>query len=123
MATTQSVYDVLGIGISAVDDTLIVEHYPPSGAKVAVQASSRHGGGLACTAIAAAAVLGGQTAFLARFGTDELSAYIRSQLLKRGVDVSHIISDAAESGRPSGRQGSVTTPRMYPTSRTIGTVA
>ncbi len=98
MATTQSVYDVLGIGISAVDDTLIVEHYPPSGAKVAVQASSRHGGGLACTAIAAAAVLGGKTAFLARFGTDELSAYIRSQLLKRGVDVSHIISDAA--GQP-----------------------
>ena len=123
MATTQSVYDVLGIGISAVDDTLTVEHYPPSGAKVAVQASSRHGGGLACTAIAAAAVLGGKTAFLARFGTDELSAYIRSQLLKRGVDVSHIISDAAESGRHSGRQGSVTTPTMYRTSRTIGTVA
>lgn len=98
MATTQSLYDVLGIGISAVDDTLIVEHYPPSGAKVAVQSSSRHGGGLACTAIAAAAVLGGKTAFVARFGTDELSAYIRSQLLQRGVDVSHIISDHA--GQP-----------------------
>lgn len=98
MATKQSVYDVLGVGISAVDDTLVVEHYPQSGAKVAVQSSSRHGGGLACTAMAAAAVLGGKTAFVARFGTDELSAYIRSQLSRRGVDVSHIIPDAA--GQP-----------------------
>ncbi|MHB1234027.1 MAG: PfkB family carbohydrate kinase [Burkholderiales bacterium] len=94
MAPTQLVYDVLGVGISAVDDTLTVESYPQSGAKVAVQSSARHGGGLACTAIAAAAVLGGKTAFVARFGTDDLSDYIRSNLLQRGVDVSHIISDA-----------------------------
>ena len=94
MATTPLVYDVLGVGISAVDDTLTVERYPQPGAKVAVQSSARHGGGLACTAIAAAAVLGGKTAFIARFGTDELSAYIRSNLLRRGVDVSHIIPDA-----------------------------
>ncbi len=93
MSKTQSVYDVLGVGISAVDDTLTVERYPQSGAKIAVQSSVRHGGGLACTAIAAAAVLGGKTAFIARFGTDDLSDYIRSNLLRRGVDVSHIISD------------------------------
>ncbi len=93
MARTQLVYDVLGVGISAVDDILTVESYPQSGAKVAVQSSARHGGGLACTAIAAAAVLGGKTAFVARFGTDDLSDYIRSNLLQRGVDVSHIISD------------------------------
>ena len=93
MATTELVYDVLGVGISAVDDTLTVESYPQPGAKVAVLSSARHGGGLACTAIAAVAVLGGKTAFIARFGTDELSNYIRSNLSQRGVDVSHIISD------------------------------
>lgn len=94
MARTQFVYDVLGIGISAVDDTLTVEHYPLPGAKVPVQSSARHGGGLACTAIATAAVLGGKTAFIARFGDDELSEYIRSNLSQRGADVSHIITDA-----------------------------
>ncbi len=94
MATTPFVYDVLGIGISAVDDTLTVERYPLSGAKVPVHSSARHGGGLACTAVAAVAALGGKTAFMARFGDDELSEYIRSSLSKRGADVSHIISDA-----------------------------
>lgn len=94
MATTPFIYDVLGIGISAVDDTLTVERYPLSGAKVPVHSSARHGGGLACTAVAAVAALGGKTAFMARFGDDELSEYIRSSLSKRGADVSHIISDA-----------------------------
>ncbi len=94
MATTEFIYDVLGVGISAVDDTLTVERYPLSGAKVPVQSSARHGGGLACTAVAAAAVLGGKAAFVARFGDDELSEYIRSSLSLRGADVSHIISDA-----------------------------
>jgi sugar/nucleoside kinase (ribokinase family) len=98
MATTKSVYDVLGIGIAAVDDTLTLETYPSSGAKVPVLTSARHGGGLACTAIAAAAVLGGSTAYIARFGGDELSGYIRDNLIQRGVDVSHLIPDS--SGQP-----------------------
>lgn len=98
MAAKKSVYDVLGIGIAAVDDTLTLGAYPPSGAKVPVLASARHGGGLACTAIAAASVLGGNTAYIARFGEDELSRYIRAMLVQRGVDVSHIIPDS--SGQP-----------------------
>ena len=93
MAANQSVYDVISVGIAAVDDILTVSAYPSAGAKVPVLDSARHGGGLACTAIAAAAVLGGRSAFIARLGDDELSRYIRGILVHRGVDVSHIISD------------------------------
>lgn len=98
MKTQPHMYDVLGAGISAVDDVLAIEHYPAHGAKVPVLDSARHGGGLACTAIAAAATLGGRTAFAARFGNDELSNFIRQGLTDRGVDISPIISDSA--GRP-----------------------
>lgn len=91
-------YDVIGIGVSAVDDTLTIEKYPQPNVKVPVLDSTRHGGGLACTATAAAAVLGGHTAFIARFGEDELSDYIREILAQRGVDVSHIVHDSV--GQP-----------------------
>ncbi|NNM87992.1 MAG: hypothetical protein HKL95_05690 [Phycisphaerae bacterium] len=91
-------YDVIGIGVSAVDDTLTIEKYPQPNVKVPVLESTRHGGGLACTATAAAAVLGGRTAFIARFGDDELSRYIRQILARRGVDVSHVVADAV--GQP-----------------------
>jgi sulfofructose kinase len=93
MKATQPLYDVLGVGIAAVDDTLVVEAYPSPGAKVPVQASARHGGGLACTAVAAAATLGGKAAYVARLGDDELSLYIRAILTQRGVDTSHIVHD------------------------------
>lgn len=87
-------YDVIGIGVSAVDDTLTIEKYPQPNVKVPVLESTRHGGGLACTATAAAAMLGGHTAFIARFGDDELSRYMREILAQRGVDVSRIVCDA-----------------------------
>lgn len=45
-------YDVLAIGVAAVDDLLYVSSYPPSNVKVSIMARERHGGGPACTAIA-----------------------------------------------------------------------
>ncbi|NNM85171.1 MAG: hypothetical protein HKL96_05370 [Phycisphaerales bacterium] len=98
MTAKNQVYDVLAIGISAVDDILMVAHYPPQGVKTPVLTTSRHGGGLACTAIAAAATLGGKTAFVGRLGDDGLSIYIRDILEKRGVDISHIVGDS--TGQP-----------------------
>ncbi len=98
MTANNQVYDVLAVGISAVDEILTVGHYPAHGVKTPVLATGRHGGGLACTAIAAAATLGGKTAFVGRLGDDELSSYIRDILEKRGVDISHIVRDSA--GQP-----------------------
>ncbi len=88
-------YDVLGAGIAAVDDLLYVAEYPPIDCKIPVSGSTRQGGGPACTAIAAASTLGGRVAYAARFGDNELSAYIASALGRRGVDTSHIVRDPA----------------------------
>jgi sugar/nucleoside kinase (ribokinase family) len=88
-------YDVLGAGIAAVDDLLYIEEYPPVNCKIPVARSVRRGGGPACTAIAAVGALGGSTAYIARLGGNDLSNYIKASLERRGVDISHIISDPA----------------------------
>lgn len=88
-------YDVLGVGIAAVDDLLYVAEYPPSDCKIPVSGSVRQGGGPACTAMATVGTLGGLAAYVARFGNNELSNYISSSLELRGVDTSHIVNDQA----------------------------
>jgi sulfofructose kinase len=91
-------YDVLGAGIAAVDDLVYVSDFPTVDCKVPVHASARHGGGPACTAIAAIGSLGGRAAYAARFGDNNLSTFIRTALQRHGVDTSPIQND--EMGGP-----------------------
>lgn len=88
-------YDVLGVGIAAVDDLIYVSDYPPIDCKIPVHSSTRQGGGPACTAMAAAGSLGGRAAYVARFGDNDLSRFIETALQVRGVDSSHIVHDPA----------------------------
>jgi sulfofructose kinase len=87
-------YDVLAIGVAAVDDLLYVSSYPPSNMKVSVMARERHGGGPACTAIATVGTLEGRSAFCVRLGKDVLSIYIEHLLQQCHVDTTHIIRDS-----------------------------
>lgn len=86
-------YDVLGAGIAAVDDLIYVTEFPPVDCKIPIHGSTRQGGGPACTAMAAVGSLGGRAAYAAHFGDNELSKYIESALLRRGVDISPIVRD------------------------------
>ena len=87
-------YDVLAIGVAAVDDLLYVSSYPPSNVKISVTARERHGGGPACTAIATVGTLKGRSAFCARLGNDDLSIHIEHLLQQCNVDTTHIIRDS-----------------------------
>jgi len=87
------VYDVLGAGIAAVDDLIYVADYPPVDCKIPVHGSARHGGGPACTALAAVGTLGGRAAYVARFGDNELARFIKSALESRNVDTAHMAPD------------------------------
>lgn len=87
--------DVLGIGIAAVDDLIYVSEYPSVDCKVPILGKARQGGGPACTAIAAVGSLGGRAAYVAQFGDNELSSFIKSALLDHKTDVSHIVNDPA----------------------------
>jgi sulfofructose kinase len=87
-------YDVLAIGVAAVDDLLYVSSYPPPNVKVSVAARERHGGGPACTAIATVGTLAGRSAYCARLGEDDLSIYIKRRLQQCHVDITYIIRDS-----------------------------
>src|SRR5260370_16136642 len=87
-------YDVLAIGVAAVDDLLYVSSYPPSNVKVSVAARERHGGGPACTAIATVGTLEGRSAYCGRLGEDDLSIYLEHLLQRCHVDTTHIIRDS-----------------------------
>lgn len=84
-------WDVLGLGCVAVDDLLYVKDFPTPDTKTMVNARVRQGGGLAGTAMVAAARLGARTAYYGVLGEDELSKYTISELEREGVDCSTVL--------------------------------
>jgi sugar/nucleoside kinase (ribokinase family) len=81
-------WDVLGMGAIAVDDLLYLDRYPEPNAKMPILAMQRQGGGLAATALVAAARLGAAAAYIGCLGFDALSAYSVAELEREGVDCS-----------------------------------
>jgi sulfofructose kinase len=81
-------WDILGIGVVAVDDLLYVDHYPQADEKIRVTRKQRQGGGLTGTALVAAARQGARTAYCGRLGQDDLSQFSLQELEREGVDTS-----------------------------------
>ena len=94
-AILPSMWDVLGLGAVAVDDLLYVDRYPDADEKEPVRDKRREGGGLAGTALVAAARLGAGAAYCGALGDDELSRFTRIELEREGVDCSPVLFDAA----------------------------
>ena len=84
-------FDVLGLGAVAVDDLLVVDEFPRPDGKTPVQAQERAGGGLAGTALVAAARLGARAGFCAVLGDDDLSRFTLDELEREGVDISPVV--------------------------------
>ena len=83
-------WDVLGFGAVAVDDLVYVDRFPLAGTKVKVSTRKREGGGLAGTALVAAAKLGSRAAWAGVLGddSDEPSRFTIEQFERAGVDCS-----------------------------------
>jgi sulfofructose kinase len=84
-------WDVLGMGVAAVDDLIYVDRYPQPDTKVAVRERHRQGGGLTATAMVAAARLGARAAYGGVLGRDELSRYTIQELERDGVDCAPVL--------------------------------
>lgn len=87
----QKRFDVLGLGVTAVDQILYVPHYPAPDSKVEVRQRERHAGGLCSTALVAAARLGGRCAYAGTLGYDDGSRFILETLAREGIDLSHVV--------------------------------
>lgn len=79
--------DVLGVGVTAVDEVLTVAHYPCSNDKTEVLERRRVCGGLTATALVAAARLGASAAYAGTIGTDHHSVFVLDSLSRAHVDV------------------------------------
>ena len=87
-------WEILGFGAVAVDDLLYVDHYPPPDTKQPGRERRREGGGLAGTALVAAACLGARTAYCGVLGDDDLSRFTIEALEREGVDCSPVLRRA-----------------------------
>ncbi|HUV39935.1 MAG TPA: PfkB family carbohydrate kinase [Planctomycetota bacterium] len=87
-----STYDILGLGVLAVDDLLYAPEYPPADTKVRLRHRERQCGGLTGTALIAAARLGARCAYAGVLGDDELSRFVLHTLEREGVDTAHVVT-------------------------------
>jgi len=85
---SSAIYDVLGIGIVAVDDLLMVDNYPSADSKMRADKVVRQGGGLTGTALVASSRLGAKSGYGGILGQDELSNWTVSELEREGIDCS-----------------------------------
>lgn len=128
-------WDLLGFGAVAVDDLLYLDAYPAAGSKAQVHEERREGGGLAGTALVAAARLGARAAYAGVLGDDELSRFTMAELERAGVDCSAVLRqpgarprhsvilvDRATGGRTvlSSRAGAVPPPPEMASADLIG---
>lgn len=86
--------DVLGLGAVSVDDLLYVAAYPAADAKAQVMRRERQCGGLAATALVAAARAGVCCGYAGVVGDDEISTYALGQLAHADVDTSQALRQA-----------------------------
>jgi sulfofructose kinase len=90
MCAEERPFDVLGLGVLAVDELLYVEHYPPPDTKTPVLHCERQAGGLTGTALVAAARLGARCAYAGMLGHDELSQFVADTFRREGIDLTHV---------------------------------
>jgi sulfofructose kinase len=78
---------IIAIGLANLDYLGVLPRFPDKNSKNRVDQLSVQGGGPAATAIAAAAALGAETAFIGAIGDDDLGHAIARGLAELGVDL------------------------------------
>ncbi len=86
VGTHQFPYDVIGLGICAVDFLCRLPHYPQLDEKTELLEFSLQGGGPVPTALVALARLGARIGYVGKVGEDQDGRFIRESLESEGVD-------------------------------------
>jgi ribokinase len=88
--SVKSKFDVLGLGVIAVDDLLFAESYPPPDDKTRVLRTERQCGGLTGIALIAASRLGAKCAYAGVLGRDEFSRFALGHLKSEGIKLKYL---------------------------------
>ena len=80
-------FDVVGLGLNAVDHLCVIPHFPSYDSKLKMLDFSQQGGGQAATAMVACQRLGLKTRYVGKAGDDNFGEYSRHSLSEEGVDI------------------------------------
>jgi len=94
-------FDVVGLGVNALDLIAIIDGYPQPDTKVQFQTFDVQGGGVVATAMAACARLGLTTRYIGKVGGDFWSHASIKTLTREGIDVRYVIRDKSSPGHVS----------------------
>ncbi|MFQ5904838.1 MAG: carbohydrate kinase family protein [Candidatus Binatia bacterium] len=83
-------FDVVGLGLNAVDYLCVVPHFPRFNSKLKMTEFQKQAGGQVATALVALSHWGLSTSYIGKVGDDDLGRFTRQELLKEGVDISHM---------------------------------
>ncbi len=86
----QKAFDVVGLGLNAVDDLCVVPHFPEFNSKVKMISLERQGGGQVATAMVALAKWGLKVRYIGKVGGDELGSFSLESIRSQGVEVSFV---------------------------------
>jgi sugar/nucleoside kinase (ribokinase family) len=86
------IFDVVGMGLNAIDYLCLVPHYPRFNSKVKMLDFKREAGGQIATALVALSRWGLYTAYIGKVGDDEWGGFARQELEREGVDISGLVT-------------------------------
>jgi sulfofructose kinase len=84
-------FDVVGLGVNALDLIAIIDGYPQPDTKMQFQVFDVQGGGVTATALTACARLGLRARYIGKVGGDFWSRASMRTLSKEGIDTRHVI--------------------------------
>lgn len=83
-------FDVIGLGLNAVDHIITVPHYPEFNSKIRLLSHSEQPGGQVASAMTALARLGCKTRYIGKVGDDEAGKLQLSRLRTEGIEHSYV---------------------------------
>lgn len=87
---TPGAFDVVGIGLNAIDYLVSLPRYPVPGEKLRMTGFTRQGGGQVATALVALSRWGLRTKYVGNVGDDEHGRISLSLLRDEGIELSHV---------------------------------
>ncbi|MDP3938453.1 MAG: PfkB family carbohydrate kinase [Deltaproteobacteria bacterium] len=84
-------FDVVGLGLNAVDTLLVVPEYPQFNTKIEITDHAQTGGGQVATALVACQRWGLRTKYIGAVGDDEAGRFQRRSLREEGLDISDLL--------------------------------
>ncbi len=99
--TAAPAFDVVGLGVNALDLIAVIDGFPAPDSKVPIRDFDVQGGGMTATAMVACARLGLKSRYIGKIGTDLWSRLSLRLIAKEGVDVRGVIRAKGSPGHVS----------------------